>query len=292
MKNKIISTLIIILIYAIMLISYIFLEPLLKINDIIIKLFIVTLIWTTYLGIFSLLFKNIEIFKLFWFIAPIFLVTIYAKTITELNIQSYLIIICLGLWSLKSVINWIIRFKNLIEKDWRQIYYEEKYQKWWPIFNLFAYHFGPMIIIYLGIVPIFYYISYSTFKNINLSTIIGLLIMIAGIIIEMLADEQMNKFKRITKDQLSVNQTGLWKFSRHPNYLGELMVWWGSYLMMLSLDESKFLLFLGPLLITLLILIIRIPLMEKHELKNKYDYKEYMENTNILLIFPKKSKSI
>lgn len=292
MKNKIIDILIIALIYCLMFASYIFLNSFLNINDIIIKLFVVAIIWTIYLWLFGLLFKNIFVYQLFWYIGPLFFVLVYLKKITELNAQSYLIVGCLGFWTIKSVINLLIRFQNFSIKDWRQTYFENKYQKKWFLFNLFCCHIIPTIIIYFAIIPIFYYIDFSTTMNINLSTMIGLLIMGFGVIIEMVSDQQMNRFKRKSNNPSEINRIGLWKNSRHPNYLGEIMVWWGAYLMMLSLVENKFLLFLGPLLVTLLILIISIPLVEKREKELKPEYEEYIENTNMLLIFPKKSKSV
>ncbi len=292
MKNKIISLLIIILIYALMFSSYFFLNKWLTINNMMIKLFVTSLIWTVYIWIFSLIFRNSSIYGPYWSTVPIFIVLLYLTKVTKINFQTYLLVGALIIWGVRLLINFFIRFKNLKEEDWRYHYYRQKYPKGWFFLNLFGCHFLPSFIIYMALVPVFYYIDLSTVKNINLSTIIGLIIIISGIIIELVSDYQMDYFKRKTTDLKAVNQSGLWSLSRHPNYLGELMVWWGAFLMMLSLDEKKFLLLLGPLLITLLILIITIPLMEKHLLKNKKNYQEYLEKTNMLLIFPKHKSNI
>lgn len=286
MKNKIKNITIIILTYLLIFTSYFFLKDIIKINNMIGKLFIISLIWIIILWIISLIVKSSAISKPFLSLIPSFLVLAYFPTITKTNTQTSLIIIPIIIWTLSVTINYLIRLKNLKEEDWRFLEITSKHPKLKFILNLFGNHLLPLIVIYLAMLPIFYYIDLSTVKNINLSTIIALIITILGIVIELVANQQMNKFKKNSKNPVEVNNQGLWKISRHPNYLGEIMMWWGTYLMMLSIDEKKFLFFLGPLLITLSILIINIPMMEKRELSQKYDYKEYQKITNMLLIFP------
>ena len=76
--------------------------------------------------------------------------------------------------------------------------------------------------------------------------------------------------------------------SRHPNYVGELLFWWGSFLMMFSLNAKYFVLLLGPILLTLMISVISIPLVEKKEVKEKGFYTEYQKTTNTIVIGKKK----
>lgn len=286
MKNKFVSILIIFTIYLSMFLSYFLLDKWLTISDIFVKLFVIDVIWTIYVWVFGLIFKNSSVYDPYWSVVPIFLILIYLLKVQEINYQTYLLVVTMLFWGLRLTINWGINFKNLKKEDWRYQHYRSKYPKWWFLLNLFGINLMPTIMVYLGLIPVFYYIELSTVVNINLSTIIGLLVTAFGVIIELVADNQMLKFKKKTKNPLAINREGLWKRSRHPNYLGEIMVWWGAFLMMLSLDEKKFLLLLGPLLITLLFLFISIPLMEKRQLQNKASYQEYIDTTNMLLIFP------
>ncbi len=293
MQKKIINTLIIIITYTLLFMSYIFLESLIKIDNIIIKLFVISLIWTTILWITSLIIKSSSITKPFLSLIPTFLVCIYSFKTKDINTQTYLIIVPFIIWSISITINYLIRLNDLKEEDWRFFEITNKHPKLKFLINLFGNHFLPVLVIYIAILPVFHYLNLSTVTNINLSTIIALIIVILGILIELIANIQMNKFKKNLKNPFEVNKTGLWKISRHPNYLGEIMMWWGTFLMMLSLDDKKLLFFLGPLLITLAILIINIPMMEKRQLNKKYDYKEYQNTTNMLLIFPfPKNKNI
>jgi steroid 5-alpha reductase family enzyme len=74
--------------------------------------------------------------------------------------------------------------------------------------------------------------------------------------------------------------TGLWKYSRHPNYFGEATQWWGIGIIAIGCDSSMWWVFIGPLTITFLLLKVSgIPLLEKKMSKNP-KYQEYMKKTN------------
>ena len=81
------------------------------------------------------------------------------------------------------------------------------------------------------------------------------------------------------------NTTGLWRVSRHPNYFGEISMWWGVWIMFASVNGlSNHLWYLvGPVAMTCLFLFISIPLMEKRQLQNKPGHAEYKKETRILI---------
>jgi steroid 5-alpha reductase family enzyme len=80
----------------------------------------------------------------------------------------------------------------------------------------------------------------------------------------------------------------LWKYSRHPNYFGEALLWWGLYLITCGV-KNGFLTFFSPLIITLLLRYVSgVPLLEKH-FKDNVKFQEYSKITNIFVPgFPKK----
>ena len=123
-------------------------------------------------------------------------------------------------------------------------------------------------------------------SNAELSYIdgIGALIMIMGIVLELLADNQMHAFKKDQNNKGQTITTGVWRYSRHPNYLGEILFWWGLYTLSISAGAIQ-LLITGPILMTLLFITISIPMMEKR-LASKYDgYLEYKKNTSMIIPF-------
>jgi steroid 5-alpha reductase family enzyme len=119
-----------------------------------------------------------------------------------------------------------------------------------------------------------------------LSLTAGLILWAAGFIIESTADAQKSAFKQVHPKRLIT--TGLWKCSRHPNYFGEMLVWWGLALVILPyLEGLSYLVLLGPVFITLLLLFVSgIPLLEK-SWKERYGdqqyYQEYIRKTPLLI---------
>ena len=83
---------------------------------------------------------------------------------------------------------------------------------------------------------------------------------------------------------------GLWRISRHPNYFGEVTVWWGLYIMLFGLTYQFDLYILAPLSMTLLFVFISIPMLEKKILKTRPEYKLYQEQVSMLIPYVRKQK--
>ena len=113
--------------------------------------------------------------------------------------------------------------------------------------------------------------------------------MLFAIVIELISNMQLFAFRNNNNTSGLVMNKGLWKYSRHPNYFGEIVFWVSIWLTYFS-AESDFMIGLlmcaCPIVIFVLFQFVSIPMLEKRQLKNKVGYKEYMENTNALLIVP------
>lgn len=124
-------------------------------------------------------------------------------------------------------------------------------------------------------------------KEINLATIFSLVIGFVGMVVLIISTLQLSVFNHKRDHQYAINNRGLWKVSRHPNYWGEMVLWWGIFLIMLSLDGSKWLLILGPLMLFLLNQYYRIPKLEKEWVEHNAKYTLYQQETNLLFPFTK-----
>ena len=123
--------------------------------------------------------------------------------------------------------------------------------------------------------------------NLNALSLIGSVVILIGTLLELFSDHYMHKFLK-SNQQNEVINIGLWKYSRHPNYLGEILIWVGVYLILLLSAYEYWYLFVGMLLMILLFNFISIPLAEKRQLSKRSTYKEYQLETSRLLILPKK----
>ena len=115
-----------------------------------------------------------------------------------------------------------------------------------------------------------------------------------GLVIETVADFQKYRFKMKPENKGAFMRTGIWKYSRHPNYFGEILIWWSIGLMGAPLFVGlEWLYLVGPLFITLLLLFVSgIPLLEKSA-EEKWgsdpEYRAYRDTTSILIPRPPKT---
>jgi steroid 5-alpha reductase family enzyme len=115
---------------------------------------------------------------------------------------------------------------------------------------------------------------------------LGLLIFGAGFLIETLADYQLVAFKKIPENRGKIITTGLWSVSRHPNYFGEALVWWGLFFYALSIPNGWYAV-ISPLAITLLLRFVSgVPMLEK-KYENHPDWADYKARTAAFVPFIK-----
>lgn len=142
--------------------------------------------------------------------------------------------------------------------------------------------------------PVSYLLGRDSAPDFGFWAITGVAIWLIGLVIETAADAQKSSFKGREENRERFITSGLWKFSRHPNYFGEMLVWWGVFLYAVPfLDGAAFAVVIGPVFITLLLLFVSgIPLLERSaEAKYGDDpaYREYKRRTSILVPLPPRS---
>lgn len=112
--------------------------------------------------------------------------------------------------------------------------------------------------------------------------IIGFLIWVAGYVYEAVSDHQLYQFMQDPANKGRVLRTGLWQYSRHPNYFGESLMWWGIFVIALSVPNG-WTAIMAPLTMTfLLVFVTGIPLLER-AMKDNPEYAEYMRTTSAFI---------
>ncbi|XP_047157781.1 uncharacterized protein LOC124828515 isoform X3 [Vigna umbellata] len=121
--------------------------------------------------------------------------------------------------------------------------------------------------------------------------IIGWILWAVGFIVEGTADQQKLNFKRSSENRGKWCNVGVWKYSRHPNYFGEILLWWGIFLASTPvLEGAEWLVIIGPIFLTSLLLFVSgIPLLEDSADKkfgNVDGYRIYKTRTSPLIPLP------
>jgi steroid 5-alpha reductase family enzyme len=142
--------------------------------------------------------------------------------------------------------------------------------------------------------PVSYILGRDSAPDFGFWAIAGAAIWFSGLVIEAAADAQKSSFKAKEENRERFITSGLWRYSRHPNYFGEMLVWWGLFILAVPfLHGAAFAVVIGPVFITLLLLFVSgIPLLERSA-EAKYgddpNYREYKRRTSILVPLPPRS---
>lgn len=250
------------------------------------QLLIADLAATVFIWIASLILDNASVYDPYWSVQPPIILGLTLVFLGELKLGPVLLVLAVTFWGARLSINWMITFHGLHKQDWRYDQLKEQSKEFFPLVNLFGIQVMPTLIVYACLLPGFYYILLG--GGINVFTIVAYLMIFGGATLEMVADIQMQKFRKEREDRSQLLRSGVWQHSRHPNYLGEITVWWGVYLVMLSEYPELWHLGVGALANTCLFLFVSIPLAEDHLAEYKQGFEAYCQETRMLLPIPKR----
>lgn len=296
-NNRFVSFLIIAVTYILAGLLGYFLYPIIKIDHLMVRFLVLDLICTVFVYLVSMIFNNASVYDPYWSVAPMVILPLFMVALKAYHLVVYVIIILYFIWGIRLTANWAYGFKNLNHQDWRYKNFQDKHPKTWFLINLFGIHMVPTIIVFLGMLPTMYLmdlvVNNSDKIEASAASIFAVIIILVAIILETVADIQMHKFRKDPNNLGKINESGLWKIARHPNYGGEILFWIGVFLYTSSMDDAgnSFILAFSPLIVFLLFAFISVPMMEKRQKKNKPGYEDYMKRTNIFFpIFPKEEK--
>ncbi len=244
---------------------------------------LMTLLWVV-----SVFLKNVSIVDSFWGITFILASISYYLNTEGHSARKELVVALVIIWGLRLSIYLGWRNWNKPE-DYRYQTFRKNYgvkRYWW--FSFFQVFLLQGILSWLVSIPILAAMYYKPNIELYFIDYIAVVIWLIGFIFEAGGDYQLAKFKNTEGNKGKVLQTGLWKYTRHPNYFGDATIWWAFGLF--SVAVGGYIPLLGPLLMSWLIVKISgVSLLEKTLKSTKPRYKEYIEKTNAFFPwFPKK----
>jgi steroid 5-alpha reductase family enzyme len=197
--------------------------------------------------------------------------------------RARLVLLLVILWGLRLAVH--IGLRNLGHGE------DERYRKWreewgrhWLIRSYLQVFLLQGVLLYLISLPVLWTILAGPTVWTGLDAI-GLAVWGLGFVFEAVGDYQLAQFKKNPANRGRIIQQGLWRYSRHPNYFGEVTLWWGIYLLALA-TPGGWMTIIGPLTITFLILKVSgIPLLEKKYVNNAA-FQEYARKTSVFFPLP------
>lgn len=240
------------------------------------------LVYMTAWFLISTFFKRADLADTAWGLGFIYVVLFALDNNQNRNFIAYFALLLTSIWGLRLAVHVFTRNKGKKE-DFRYAKWREDWGKWFLLRSYLQVFILQGLFLAIISLPVTFIARVSSEIMVSAWFLAGLLIWVFGIYFESVGDYQLRKFISKPSSKGKIMNLGLWKYTRHPNYFGEVTCWWGIYLILLSLNiPSAFKLvgILGPLMITYTILFLSgIPLLEAKYKDNK-DYQAYAKKTN------------
>ena len=225
----------------------------------------------------SVILGNASVYDPYWSVQPPVILLAFAFG-RELSVLGVLLLVAVFYWAVRLTANWAYTFGNLMHQDWRYTMLHEKTGVFYPFVNFVGIHMVPTLVVWGCILPAVYAVREGLAAN--PVSIAFVLLSVLAASMQGIADIQMHTFRR-HRDGAFIRR-GLWKYSRHPNYLGEILMWWGVGLAVICAAPQAWYLLGGAIANTVLFLAVSIPLAEGRQ-SRKLGYAEYKEQTRMLL---------
>jgi steroid 5-alpha reductase family enzyme len=252
---------------------------------------LVILGFMTAIWIASLALRNSSIVDIFW--GPGFVVTdwvYFALTGDCFPARKWLISVLVTIWGLR--LGLYILWRNWGKgEDFRyQKWREEAGSKWWW-YSFFKVFLLQGVLMWIVSAPLLAAQISPTPSRLTILDFVAVLVWAIGFFFEAGGDWQLARFKADPANKGKVLSTGVWRYTRHPNYFGDATQWWGFYLVAAAASGGFWTIFSPIVMTTLLLRVSGVTLLEKSLKDAKPGYREYIETTSAFVPwFPRKRR--
>ena len=231
-----------------------------------------------------------SMYDAYWSVAPIVIVFYWVfeadKAINPIRAGAVLFLVTW--WGVRLTYNWARSWPGLHHSDWRYVIMKDKAPSLWFFTDLFGIHLFPTAEVLLALGGAWVALTQGS-SPLSWIDLVALIVTASAITIETLADQQLVAFAKVKRPG-EILETGLWAYSRHPNYFGEVSFWWGLYLFGVAADVSQLWTIAGPVTMTVMFLGVSIPWMDRRSCERRPEYAEHMKRVSGLVPwFPKKA---
>jgi len=234
---------------------------------------------------FSVVLDNSSVYDPYWSVAPMAIAPALAA-VGEAPLARKVMVVALVLaWGARLTYNWARGWTGLAHEDWRYVEQRRHGRAYWPV-SFVGIHMMPTVLVFGGCLSLFPALVTGT-APLGVLDVAAFAVTAGAIVLEGLADEQLRAFRLSGPAPGTILETGVWAWSRHPNYLGEISVWWGLALFALAGDRGAWWCLAGPAAITLLFTFVSVPLLDKRSLARRPQYAEHMARVPALFPWPR-----
>ncbi len=245
---------------------------------------LMTIVWVV-----SVIERDASIIDVFWGLGFVMAAWIYFYLTEPTTLRRYLVVSLVTIWGLRLSV-YILRRNWGKGEDYRYRAMREKNPRVFPWLSLVTVFWLQALLLWVISIPLLWAQRAAQPVGLTWLDLLGLAFFVVGFVFEAGGDWQLARFKSDPANQGKVLDRGFWRYTRHPNYFGDAMVWWGFFLFAAATPGSLWTIY-SPVLMTLLLMRVSgVTLLEKSLKDTKPGYREYVRRTNAFFPwFPKRS---
>jgi steroid 5-alpha reductase family enzyme len=234
----------------------------------------------------SLLLKNASIVDIVWGLGFVITSWVLALTIDGDSTRQILLAVMVGAWGLR--LGGYLAKRNIGHgEDWRYKAMRKKKGARFGLISLVTVFGLQGVLMWVVSLPVMFGNSDAT-PGVGPLAVIGVMVWAVGLSFEAVGDWQLAKFKKDPNNAGKVMQTGLWSLTRHPNYFGDALLWWGIGIVGAETGTGV-VGFIGPVVMTVFLLRVSgVPMLERSLMKRREGYAEYAARTSAFIPRPPK----
>lgn len=241
---------------------------------------IAVLVYMTFVFVIAQLKKDNSIVDIAWGLGFLLIALLQLLIKSTRDTKDFILTGMIFIWALRLSIHIYLRSKGRGE-DFRYA----QWRKDWgskAVVNAFVRVFMLQGVIMLFVALPIMVVFYNSSNSLSVFNFIGIGVFIFGLLFESIGDFQLYQFKKNLSNKGKIIKSGLWKITRHPNYFGEAVLWWGIGIYTIGLDLF-YIALIGPLALNLLLLFVSgVPLLEK-KFEGNSEWEEYKKDTSAFI---------
>jgi steroid 5-alpha reductase family enzyme len=230
--------------------------------------------------------RNSSFYDAYWSVAPL-PIALYWTAVGEGadGARVALVLAAIAVWGARLTWNWARGWRGLDHEDWRYVDLRSKTGRAYWLVSFFGLHLMPTFWVFGGLLPVYAAVG-APARPLGVLDGLAALVAAGAIALEAAADAQLHRFRAGTPAPGELLQSGLWAWSRHPNYLGEMGFWWGLWLFGVAAAPGLWWTIAGPLAITLMFRFVSLPMIETRMRERRPAFAEWAGRSSLVLLRP------
>ena len=233
----------------------------------------------------SVAWNNSSFYDAYWSVVPP-VIGLYWATSSQADeadgLRRLVVLLLVSAWGARLTWNWARGWGGLRHEDWRYVDLRRSTGRaYWGV-SFVGLHLFPTVMVLLGCLPLF--ASLVTGREpFGILDLVATLVTGLAIACEAVADLQLREFARSKPGPGEILNRGLWRYSRHPNYFGEMTFWWGLWLFAVAADPGAWWTAIGPAAITAMFFAASLPMIEKRMGERRPGWAEHARRTPLVV---------